>query len=114
MDSVFLDNLPYLLKGAIQTVWLGLAGVVTGTLLGMILGVLSVMTPWPIRWVITSYVFVVRGIPVLIWMFLAYYALPAAGIVVGDFAAVIGALILYTGAFVTEISRGAILSVPKT
>lgn len=114
MLSVFFDNLPYLLKGAVQTLWLGFAGVVTGTLLGMILGVLTVMSPWPVRWIITSYVFIVRGIPVLIWMFLAYYALPEFGIVVGDFTAVIGALILYTGAFVTEISRGAVLSVPKT
>jgi len=62
---------------------------------------------------ITAYVFVIRGIPVLVWMFLAYYMLPQLGLVVGDVTAVIGALILYTGAFVTEIARGAVLSVPR-
>ncbi|MGI9384788.1 MAG: amino acid ABC transporter permease [Methyloligellaceae bacterium] len=114
MFDIFTSNLPYLLKGAVQTIWLALAGVGLGTLLGILLGVLSVMTVAPVRWGITAYVFVVRGIPVLVWMFLAYYALPELGIIVGDVTAVIGALILYTGAFVTEITRGAVLSVPKT
>lgn len=113
MFDIFINNLPYLLKGAVQTVWLAFASVVTGTLLGILLGILSVLSPWPVRSVITTYVFVVRGIPVLVWMFLAYYALPAFGITIGDVFAVIGALILYTGAFVTEITRGAVLSVPK-
>lgn len=114
MPDVFLSNLPYLLQGAVQTVWLALGGVVLGTLVGICVGVSSVLVPLPVRWLITAYVFVVRGVPVLVWMFLAYYALPASGIVVGDLVAVIGALILYTGAFVTEIARGSVLSVPAT
>lgn len=113
MLQVFFNNLPYLLNGAVKTVILALAGVTTGTLLGMALGIFSVMAPSPIRWCITAYVFVVRGIPVLVWMFLAYYLLPAMGIIVGDFLAVVGALIMYTGAFVTEIFRGAVLAVPS-
>jgi len=111
--QVFFNNLPYLLNGALKTILLALAGVTTGTLLGMALGILSVMAPASIRWSITAYVFVVRGIPVLVWMFLAYYLLPAMGIIVGDFLAVVGALIMYTGAFVTEIFRGAVLAVPS-
>ena len=113
MLQVFFNNLPYLLNGALKTILLALAGVTTGTLLGMALGILSVMAPASIRWSITAYVFVVRGIPVLVWMFLAYYLLPAMGIIVGDFLAVVGALIMYTGAFVTEIFRGAVLAVPS-
>ena len=62
---------------------------------------------------INVYVFLIRGIPVLVWMFLAYYMLPQLGLIIGDLFAVIGSLILYTGAFVSEIARGAVLSVPK-
>jgi polar amino acid transport system permease protein len=111
--EVFFNNLPYLLSGALKTIWLALAGVPTGTLLGIGLGIFSVIAPAPVRWAITGFVFVVRGIPVLVWMFLAYYMLPAAGIIVGDFVAVVGALIMYTAAFVTEIARGAVLAVPS-
>ncbi len=113
MFDILASNLPYLLKGAVQTLWLALVGVGIGTIFGMVLGVVSAMAPAFIRWLITGYVFVIRGIPVLVWMFLAYYALPELGLIVGDVTAVIGALILYTGAFVTEIARGAILAVPK-
>ena len=113
MFDIFIHNLPYLLRGAVQTVWIALAGVVTGTVLGILLGVLATARAWPIRALITAYVFVVRGVPVLVWMFLAYYALPAFGILIGDVYAVVGALILYTAAFVTEITRGAVLAVPR-
>ncbi len=113
MFDILLSNLPYLLRGAVQTLWLALAGVLTGTLVGIALGVVAASAPWPLRAVITAYVFVVRGIPVLVWMFLAYYALPAMGWIIGDLYAVVGALIVYTAAFVTEIARGSILAVPK-
>ena len=113
MFDIFFSNLPYLLKGAIQTIWLGAVGVSLGTILGAFLGIISATLGGYVNRIITIYVFILRGIPVLVWMFLAYFMLPQFGIVIGDFTAVIGALALYCAAFVTEIARGAILSVPK-
>ena len=113
MFDVFISNLPYLAKGAAQTIWLAFYGVGLGTLLGIILGIVSATSGGVIAASIMVYVFVISGIPVLVWMFLAYYMLPQLGLVIGDYIAVIGALILYTAAFVTEIARGAVLSVPK-
>lgn len=113
MFDIFIANLPYLMKGAAQTIWLALVGVGLGTLLGIVLGIASATFGGVLGPVVGVYVFIIRGIPVLVWMFLAYYMLPQLGLIVGDFTAVIGALILYTGAFVTEIARGAVLSVPK-
>lgn len=113
MFDILISNIPYLMKGTVQTLWLAALGVGLGTLLGMLLGVVSATVGGIIPAIITGYVFIIRGIPVLVWMFLAYYMLPELGLVVGDVTAVIGALILYTGAFVTEIARGAVLSVPR-
>jgi His/Glu/Gln/Arg/opine family amino acid ABC transporter permease subunit len=113
MIDVLINSLPYLLRGAVQTIWLSLAGVVAGTLLGILLGIVATATAWPFRVLVTVYVFVIRGVPVLVWMFLAYYALPAFGILIGDVYAVVGALVVYTGAFVAEITRGSVLAVPK-
>ena len=113
MFDIFFSNLPYFMKGAVQTVWLALAGVGFGTIFGLILGVANAsMGGWVAKF-INVYVFLIRGIPVLVWMFLAYYMLPQLGLIIGDLYAVIGSLILYTGAFVSEIARGAVLSVPK-
>jgi His/Glu/Gln/Arg/opine family amino acid ABC transporter permease subunit len=113
MFDVFFSNLPYFMKGAIQTVWLALAGVGFGTIFGLILGISNASMGGAVAKFINVYVFLIRGIPVLVWMFLAYYMLPQLGLIIGDLFAVIGSLILYTGAFVSEIARGAVLSVPK-
>ena len=113
MFDIFFSNLPYLMKGAVQTVWLGLVGVGFGTVFGLMLGILNAVLGGFTAGIINIYVFIIRGIPVLVWMFLAYYMLPQLGLVIGDIFAVIGSLIIYTGAFVAEIARGAVLSIPK-
>ena len=113
MFDIFFSNLPYLMKGAVQTIWLGLAGVGFGTVLGLILGILNAALGGVTAGLINIYVFIIRGIPVLVWMFLAYYMLPQLGLIIGDTIAVIGSLMIYTGAFVAEIARGAVLSIPK-
>ena len=113
MFDIFFANLPYFMKGAVQTVWLALAGVGFGTIFGLIIGVANASMGGGVAKFINVYVFLIRGIPVLVWMFLAYYMLPQLGLIIGDLFAVIGSLILYTGAFVSEIARGAVLSVPK-
>lgn len=113
MFDVLIANLPYLLKGAVRTFWMATVFVTVGSVAGMLLGSLAAMGP---RWVgalITVYVFVIRGIPILVLMFIAYYAPPALGIRMPDIVAVGGALALYTGSYVTEITRGSILAVPK-
>ena len=113
MFDIFFSNLPYLMKGAVQTVWLGLVGVGFGTVLGLIIGILNAAMGGVTAGLINIYVFIIRGIPVLVWMFLAYYMLPQLGLIIGDKIAVIGSLMIYTGAFVAEIARGAVLSIPK-
>lgn len=113
MPTVFISALPYLLKGAVNTLWLSALSVSLGTILGVVLGILSVLAPGVVRGVITAYIFAVRGTPVLVLMFLAYFALPAFGVMVNVFVAVGGSLVLYAAAFVAEITRGAILSIPR-
>lgn len=113
MFDVLIANLPYLLKGALRTFWMAAVFVTAGSIVGVLFGSLAAMGP---RWVgalVSVYVFVIRGIPILVLMFIAYYAPPALGIRMPDIVAVGGALALYTGSYVTEITRGSILSVPK-
>ena len=54
---------------------------------------------------------VVRGMPILVLIFFVYYVLPAVGIDLGNFAAAVAALTLFSATQVAEITRGAILSV---
>ena len=111
MISVLLTNLPYLLRGALVTLWLAFVVVTLGTLLGTGLGILAAGNSRILRATITVHIFALRGIPVLVVMFLGYYAFPALGLRVDAYVAVGLAQIVYVGAFTAEIVRSAILSV---
>jgi His/Glu/Gln/Arg/opine family amino acid ABC transporter permease subunit len=111
MADVLIANLPYLLRGALVTLWLALAVVTLGTLLGTGLGILATGGSRTVRATINVYIFVLRGVPVLVVMFLGYYAFPALGLRVNTYVAVGLAQIVYVGAFTAEIVRSAILSV---
>jgi len=80
MLNVLIANLPYLLKGAIVTLWLSLIVVTLGTGLGTIVGLWASVGGWLVRALVTAYIFVLRGIPVLVVMLLGYYAFPALGL----------------------------------
>jgi polar amino acid transport system permease protein len=111
--DVLIQALPYLAKGAVQTVWMAALGIGIGTLLGLVLGFLAVSRFAPLRWLIDAYVFLVRGIPVLVLMFITYYTFPAAGMRVTPYVAVTVALVIYAGAFYTDVVRGALQAVPR-
>jgi polar amino acid transport system permease protein len=113
MADVLLRNLPYLLSGAVMTLWLSLAVVSLSTLLGIVVGTIGAVGGRGARALVTAYIFTLRGIPVLVVMFLGYYALPALGYRANAYVAVGLAQIVYAGAFVAEIVRSAILSVPS-
>ena len=112
MFKVLESNLPYLLQGAVMTLWLSIAVVGLGTLLGVAMGILATTRSRFAQTIVTGYIFVLRGIPVLVVMFLGYYAFPAVGLRVNAYVAVGLAQIVYVGAFVAEITRSAILSIP--
>lgn len=113
MSNVFIANLPYLLKGTLVTLQLALIGVLAGTLVGFLMGIASATAARPVRGLVMFYVFVVRGVPVLVWMFMGYFGLPLLGIDLSGFVAVSIVLVAYTAAFVSEIVRGAVQSVPR-
>ena len=112
MDVLF-QTYPYLLKGAVQTIWMSLLTIAFGTLLGLVLGFAAVSRFKALRAVIDAYIFILRGIPVLVLMFITYYAFPAMGYRISSYAAVTVALVLYAGAFYTDVVRGALRALPR-
>jgi len=109
--DVLWANLPYLLRGALMTVELAVGCIVASNVLGLALGILLFLGPWWVRAPITVYIFVVRGMPVLVLMFLSYFGLSALGVDISSLAAVGGALVLYSATYVTDTFRGALRTV---
>ncbi|MBC7665696.1 MAG: amino acid ABC transporter permease [Caulobacter sp.] len=93
------------------TVGSGLAGVVLGTLAA--LGKLSRVPP--LRWIAGFYVWVIRGTPLLIQVFFAYFALPQLlpFVKMEEFGWGAVALALNVGAYNAEAIRAGLLVVPK-
>ncbi|CQR70417.1 Glutamate transport membrane-spanning protein [Sporomusa ovata] len=103
-----------LLLGAGVTVQITVLSVGFGLLIGMFVGIARLSTLWPVKVLAAIYVDFIRGTPLLVQIFLIYFALP---IIVGQridpFIAAITACSINSGAYVAEIFRGGIQSIDK-
>lgn len=112
METV-IGSLPLLLSGAGVTIYLSIICLILSTTIGVTLGILSVIGGPVIKGLTGLYVYVIRGIPVLVQLFLVYFTLPYLGIYLPGVVAGALGISFYGGAFISEIVRGGILSVPK-
>jgi His/Glu/Gln/Arg/opine family amino acid ABC transporter permease subunit len=103
----------YLLKGAVKTIELAAASIALSSLLGLVGALLQTFGTAPVRAMIVVYVFVNRGVPLLVLLFTMYFVLPYAGIDLPPFLGGILVISVYFGAFMSEVFRAAINSVPK-
>ena len=115
MNNEFNANhLMYLLHGAAWTLGLSAVGFVGGSLLGFVVALGRIA---PSRWLrgsVMVYVQLVQGTPLLILMFLAYFGLSIAGLDVSPLVAAGLAMTVYASAYLGEIWRGSLQSVPRT
>lgn len=102
------------LGGLSLTLILASAGLLLAMPLGLLLG-LARISPW--RWLrlpVTGLVFVVRGTPLLMVIFWAYFFLPTlTGIRTDRFATMLIALVVFDAAYLAEIVRAGIQALPK-
>jgi polar amino acid transport system permease protein len=113
MDAL-LPSLPLLAKGVGTTLYLSAASTALATLLGVVFSAIQLFGWRPLQWLVEVYLYIVRGVPLLVLLFAMYYALPYAGIAVDPVVGGIAVIGTYFGAFMTEVFRGAVLAVPKT
>ncbi|WP_304405252.1 ABC transporter permease subunit, partial [Turicimonas muris] len=74
--DLIIDNLPLLLKGAAVTLEITALSVGIGLLIGMVVGIARLSNFKAIRWLAGIYVDFIRGTPLLVQIFLVYFALP--------------------------------------
>ena len=111
--SAVLYALPFLLQGLLITIWVSALVVVFSLVIGVVLGVGLVYGPRPAQWLVRLFSDCIRGIPILVLIFVVYYGFPPLGIAIDSFWAGVVALTLFKAAQVIEYARGAISSIPK-
>lgn len=120
--TVIIDALPYMLSGIWITAALIVCAMGLGFCLGVPLAVAGVYGPLPLRRAVGGYVWLFRGVPILVQLYLFYFGilnylstLPALEFLpLGSaFLAAVLVLGLTSGAYQSQIFRGAILALPK-
>lgn len=102
-----------LLIGLAIGLGLAVAAVAIGTVIGLLSAFASVSHSRILRGISWIYVLLIRNTPLLVLVLLAYFALPQVGIRLDKYESFIGSLALYAGAYLTEVFRAGLLSVPK-
>ncbi|HWR27124.1 MAG TPA: amino acid ABC transporter permease [Candidatus Thermoplasmatota archaeon] len=111
--EALIESLPSLLDGLIVTLLLTAFGILLGTILGIVLATGRSYAKRPIAYSILIYEKVLRGIPLLVLLFLIYFGLPQIGINMDAFTAAVIGLGLRSSAYQAQIYRGAINSIPE-
>ena len=121
--SYTLEALPRLLEGALITIEVALIGFILSLTFGTLITILrTVSRSRVLNGILNVYISFIRGTPMLIQIFLVYYALPAIDFLpgpaelridMGPVTAGIVAITLNSVAFMTEILRGGLAGIHK-
>jgi len=114
-DSAFsLIHLQFLALGALWTCCLSLMAFMGGGVVGFIIA-LGRIAPFKwVRFIIGLYIQLVQGTPLLIIMFVIYFGLPQLGFSIQPLFAAGLSLTIYSSAYLGEIWRGCLQSVPHS
>ncbi|NIK69954.1 MULTISPECIES: amino acid ABC transporter permease [unclassified Paenibacillus] len=112
--DIFFDSFFPLLKAGISfTVPLTLISFVLGLVLAVLTALVRLSDVYPLVLVARFYVWIIRGTPLLVQLFIIFYGLPSLGILIDAFPAAVIGFTLSVGAYGSEIIRAAIVSIPK-
>ncbi|PHR86966.1 MAG: amino acid ABC transporter permease [Blastopirellula sp.] len=96
--------------------WLGFVLAVISIAIGCLIGLLvafgMLSKNKAIRWTSASYVSAIRNTPILVLILFTYFALPQLGIRLGKIESFIATLSIYSGAYLTEVFRAGLVSLP--
>nr|WP_246519724.1 amino acid ABC transporter permease [Ancylobacter lacus] len=104
---------PLLWAALIFTVPLTLLSFVFGLTLGFLTALARLYGPAPLVALARFYVWIIRGTPLLVQLFVIFYGLPSAGILLDAFPAALIGFTINVGAYSSEIVRAVIASIPR-
>ena len=108
-----LREWPLLLRGVVWTIGLTAIATVIGMVVGVACAWARASGPGWLRWVVGSYVELIRNTPFIVQLFFIFFGLPAMGVKLSPEVASIIAMVMNLGAYSTEIIRAGIDATPK-
>jgi len=112
--QLMADSLPTLLWAGLKfTIPLTILSFIFGLSLGLLTALVRLFSPVWVSFIARFYVWIFRGTPMLVQLFVIFYGLPSAGIYLDAFTAAVIGFSLNVGAYSSEVIRAVISSVPK-
>lgn len=112
-SDVLWSSLPALFRGLWNTLILGVLSIIAGVSFGMVIGLVRLYGPKPLRYITVGYIDIFRAAPVLVVLILIYYALPFVGIRLSSWTSAVIAFSMVMAAYSAEVFRSGIESVPR-
>ena len=111
--DVVWQNLPYFALGVLTTLQVATFAIVVGLVIAPITAGMRLSGPAPVRWAVAAYVEIFRNTPLLVQLLVFYLGGPFVGLRLDGVQTVAICLALNNGAYMSEIARGGLQSVPK-
>jgi L-cystine transport system permease protein len=112
-DLIWRNLWPMLQATVTQTLPLTAISFALGLVLALFVALARISKIRPLSLLARGYISVIRGTPLLVQLFIVFYALPQLNIVIDPFPAAVIAFSLNVGGYAAEVVRAAILSIPK-
>ena len=113
MRTLGWSDFAYLPYAARWTILLSIMAFVGGSIIGAAIALMRTSRSRPLRWFAVGYIRVFQGTPLLLQLFLVFFGSEMLGLTIGPLASAALGLSLNAGAFLGEIWRGSIESVPS-
>lgn len=111
--NYFIEITPNLLAGLKTTLGVFFLTIIGSVPLGIIVSLGMKSEYFTVRWLINGYIWIMRGTPLLLQLIFVYYGLAMMGITFPRFEAAVIAFIINYAAYLAEIFRGGLQSVPR-
>lgn len=113
--SAIWPAIPLLIEGAKMTLWISILGLAGGLVIGLAAGFARTFGGWIANHIALVFIEVIRGTPIVVQVMFIYFALPMAfnDLRIDPFTAAVVTIMINSGAYIAEITRGAVLSIHK-
>lgn len=110
--DVFISSYDVFLDGLWITFKLSVASLLIAFIIGLFFAILKISNIKVLEWIADAYIWIVRGTPLIVQIFILFYGLTDILLIPMFWAGVAG-LAFHSGAYIAEIIRGAIQSIDK-
>ncbi|MFB1082881.1 amino acid ABC transporter permease [Jeotgalibacillus sp. JSM ZJ347] len=107
------ESLPFVMSGIGYTLLISIVSMAAGLVLGFFIALARTSKFSILSWPARTYISFMRGVPILVILFLLYFGMPVIGVQVPALNAALIAFSINSAAYIAEIIRSALSSVDK-